>query len=136
MDNRGSRVFFNANCPLSIFNCSLRRLRHGGLLFAGQEAEQLHFDDARVVAGLDAQDALEDDFLDEEFLVDRFLEIMLSEKRYPTTEIIMERSDDYFDDFAGLMAKEEFDVPIEVKYVFLLRVAIAAEDSPLFGEID
>jgi len=99
-------------------------------------AEDLEMKKIRTREFRDYYDFWDALYIDEEFLVDRFLEIMLSEKRYPTSEIIQERVDDYFDDFAGLMAKEEFDVPIEVKYVFLLRVAIAAEDSPLFGEID
>src|SRR5687768_12895000 len=44
-------------------------LRHCGLLAGAKEAEELHFDDAGVVAGLDAQDALEDDLLGERLLL-------------------------------------------------------------------
>jgi len=38
-------------------------------LFAAEEAEELHFDDAGVVAGLNTEDALKDDFLGEDFLL-------------------------------------------------------------------
>src|SRR6476660_3222017 len=48
---------------------SLRRLGHRRLLLGAEEAQELHFDDSWVVAGLDAQDALEDDFLDESFFL-------------------------------------------------------------------
>ena len=37
------------------------------MLFGAEEAEELHFDDAGVVSGLDGEDALEDDFLGEDF---------------------------------------------------------------------
>src|SRR3954471_8741977 len=47
--------------------CHLCGLRHGGLGFVAEEAHELHLDHARVVAGLDAEDALEDDFFDEGF---------------------------------------------------------------------
>jgi hypothetical protein len=41
--------------------------RHVGAFGGGEEAEEFGFDDAGVVAGLDGEDALDDDLFDEEF---------------------------------------------------------------------
>src|SRR4051812_43285473 len=47
----------------------LCRLGDGGLLLGTQEAQELHLDYAGIVAGLDAQYALEQDLLGENFFV-------------------------------------------------------------------
>src|SRR5271167_3113576 len=47
----------------------LRSLGNRGLLLAAEETHELHFDDARIVARLNAQNSLEHDFLGEGFFV-------------------------------------------------------------------
>src|SRR5947208_12972189 len=47
----------------------LRGLGDRCLLLGAEEAQELHFYYSGVVAGLDAQDALQDDFFGEDFLV-------------------------------------------------------------------
>src|SRR5437764_4095818 len=54
---------------VSAVNPPSRSFRQRRLLAGTEEAQELHFDDSGVVAGLDAEDALEDDLLDEDLLL-------------------------------------------------------------------